>query len=76
MKKAILLLLASVSLCSAQGWNYHRGYSNRYGTYVQPHWQTNPDPYRYNNWSQYPNVNPFTGRQGTIRTMPLTFTGR
>jgi hypothetical protein len=34
---------------------------------VQGHYQTNPDGNIYNNWSTYPNVNPFTGRQGTIQ---------
>jgi hypothetical protein len=80
MKKAILalVLLAPVITANAQGNHYTRGYYRSSGTYVQPHWQTNPDGNIYNNWSTYPNVNPFTGRQGTIRpdgalhTMPYS----
>jgi hypothetical protein len=70
MNKAILplLLFASVITANAQSYHYTRGYSRSNGTYVQPHWQTNPDGNIYNNWSTYPNVNPFTGRQGTIRS--------
>ena len=62
----ILALLATITFANAQGYHYTRGYYRSNGTYVQPHWQTNPDGNIYNNWSTYPNVNPFNGRQGTI----------
>ena len=42
-----------------------RGYYRSNGTYVQPHYRSNPDGNVYNNWSTYPNVNPYTGRTGT-----------
>lgn len=35
------------------------------GTYVAPHWRSAPDSSYNNNWSTYPNVNPYTGQQGT-----------
>jgi hypothetical protein len=44
-----------------------RGYYRSNGTYVQPHYRSNPDGNVYNNWSTYPNVNPYTGRTGTKR---------
>ena len=44
-----------------------RGYYRDNGTYVQPHYRSNPDGNRYNNWSTYPNVNPHTGKIGTKR---------
>jgi hypothetical protein len=68
LNKAILalVLLASLITADAQGYHYTRGYYRSNGTYVQPHYQTNPDRNIYNNWSTYPNINPFTGRQGTI----------
>ena len=74
---AVTMLLASMTLCNAQV--YYRGYQRQNGTYVQPHWQSSPDGIRSNNWNVYPNMNPYTGRPGTIRTMPLmpnAFTGR
>jgi len=49
---------------------YHRGYFNSYGTYVAPHYQTAPDNTRLNNYSTYPNVNPYTGRMGTLPAYP------
>ena len=44
-----------------------RGYYRSNGTYVQPHYRSNPDGLLYNNWSTYPNINPYTGRTGTLR---------
>jgi hypothetical protein len=35
------------------------------GTYVQPHMRSAPDSSYNNNWSTYPNINPYTGQQGT-----------
>ena len=66
----ILALLATTLVASAQGYHYVRPYTRSNGTYVPYHYQTNPDRSLQNNWSTYPNINPFTGRQGTIRTMP------
>ena len=42
-----------------------RGYVKRDGTYVAPHYQTNPNATRVDNWSSAPNVNPYTGKVGT-----------
>ena len=49
----------------AQGYHYVSPYSRPDGTYVQPHYQTNPNGNLYNNWSSRPNTNPFTGQPGT-----------
>lgn len=47
---------------------YVNGYVRSNGTYVQPHFRSNPDGNFYNNWSTYPNTNPYTGRVGTHST--------
>lgn len=39
-----------------------RGYHRRDGTYVQPHYRTNPDSNPYNNYGYPGNYNPNTGR--------------
>ena len=44
-----------------------RGYFRSNGTYVQPHYRSNPDGNFYNNWSTSGNVNPYTGKAGTRR---------
>jgi hypothetical protein len=41
------------------------GYTKKDGTYVAPHMRSAPDSGFNNNWSTSPNVNPFTGQQGT-----------
>jgi len=63
---------------AAQGHHYVRGYTRRDGTYVAPHYQTNPDSSRLNNWSTRGNVNPYTGKVGTVdpyRTSPPSGSG-
>ncbi len=61
---ALILPLASVAFAQDV---YVHGYYRRDGTYVQPHYRTRPDSSPYNNYSTYPNVNPYTGQQGTRR---------
>lgn len=38
------------------------GYYRSNGTYVAPHWRSNPDGVRANNFSYPGNLNPYTGR--------------
>lgn len=38
----------------------------RNGTYVDGYYRTNPNQTKNDNYSTYPNVNPHTGKQGTI----------
>jgi hypothetical protein len=47
--------------------NYHsvRGHTTKNGTYVAPHYQTNPNGTKSDNWSTKGNVNPITGQPGT-----------
>lgn len=45
------------------------GYMRRDGTYVQPHYRSNPDRIRHNNYGAENNPigNPYTGKRGTQR---------
>ena len=66
---AILLLLVGVGpLVVAQV--YVPGYIKRDGTFVQPHYRSSPNRTTEDNWSTYPNVNPYTGKTGTRRWSP------
>ena len=38
------------------------GYVRKDGTYVAPHYRSNPDGNPYNNWSFPGNTNPYTGK--------------
>lgn len=41
------------------------GYYRQDGTFVNGHYRTPPDHTKANNWSEYPNVNPYTGQKGS-----------
>jgi len=43
-----------------------KGYTRKSGTYVAPHYRTSPDHSKSNNWSTKGNVNPYTGKRGTV----------
>jgi len=57
---------APLAEASAQGSSQRRGYVTRNGVYVPPSHQTKPDGTKANNWSTRGNVNPYTGRHGTV----------
>jgi hypothetical protein len=79
MKKAAIAVMALAMITAsvnAQQYHYVRPYYNYNNTLVPGHYQTNPNGLFYDNWSTYPNVNPFTGQQGTIHTMPRTYVPR
>jgi len=77
MKRAILFLAAIAifftAIVPADAAVRVRGYYRKDGTYVQPHYRSNPDGNPYNNWSTYPNINPYTGEQGTKRIPPYPY---
>jgi hypothetical protein len=54
----------------AQADEFVRGYFRSNGTYVAPHYRSSPDGNFFNNWSTYPNINPYTGQMGTRLTPP------
>lgn len=65
MKKILLSVFLvfsfiSVALCDV----YVNGYYKKDGTYVEPHYRSNPDGNQYNNWSTKGNINPYTGEEG------------
>lgn len=47
------------------GYHFVRPSVTNRGSYVWPHYQTNPNGTKLDNWSTRGNVNPFTGRPGT-----------
>lgn len=71
MKKIFVLILGLAMLLNsfsiAEAAVRVRGYHKRSGSYVTPHYRSNPDGRRWNNWSSSGNVNPYTGKRGTKR---------
>jgi len=69
------MALAFIGEASARGRLRSGGFSNRSvpvrshirknGTFVMPHFRTSPNRTIKDNWSTWPNFNPFTGKMGT-----------
>jgi len=53
---------------------YVSGYFKADGTYVEGHYRTTPNSTVNDNYSTYPNVNPWTGQQGTRGRQQVTYT--
>jgi hypothetical protein len=56
--------------------DYVRGYTRSNGTYVSPHYRSHADGSFWNNWSTYPNINPYTGNTGTRYTPSPSYGSR
>ncbi len=71
------VLLAAIALFAvgsqARADDYVRGYYKSNGTYVQPYYRTHADGNFWNNYSTYPNVNPYTGQVGTHHNPPMNY---
>ena len=67
MKKLILSLSMFVAGTTlfAQTSTRISGYTNSYGTYVEPYYRTSPNSTVYDNYSTKGNINPYTGSYGT-----------
>ena len=63
-----VIVLMAVQVASAQV--RVSGYHRKDGTYVKPHYRSNPDGNFWNNWSTIGNTNPFTGKAGTRVSPP------
>ncbi|WP_264520514.1 hypothetical protein [Flavobacterium sp. N1994] len=65
----IMLLLFSFDFYAQVNPNstYVNGYTKSNGTYVQGYYRTTPNATINDNYSTYPNVNPYTGQQGTVQ---------
>ena len=53
---------------------YVKGYYRGNGTFVQPYYRASPDSTSNDNYSTYPNINPYTDEQGTIAPTPYYYT--
>lgn len=59
----ILIILSNTTQAYADV--YVKGYFRKDGTYVMPHYRSDPDSNFFNNWSTYGNINLYTGEEGT-----------
>jgi len=64
----LILILALIAVGStAFAADSVRGHTRKDGTYVQPHMRTEPNQYKFDNYSSQGNVNPYTGQAGSQR---------
>lgn len=61
---SLLIFTAVILTPSAFADTYVQGYVKKDGTYVQPHYRSDSDSSRYNNYSTQGNTNPYTGQRG------------
>lgn len=74
MKKLLIAVLAISIAAPVAAQVRVKGYVRSDGTYVAPHVRSAPDNSVLNNYSTVPNVNPYTGRPGTVNPYaPSTF---
>lgn len=67
MRLILLALSTAVIATPAYAQTVHvRGHVTKDGVYVPPHERTAPNETRADNWSSKPNVNPITGKSGTV----------
>ena len=59
-------LARSAGRGGSSGSHYVSGYTTKNGVYVPPHHATNPNDTKLDNWSTKGNVNPYTGKLGTV----------
>lgn len=62
---AIVILSFGSSICLAKTVGV-KGSVSKTGVYKPPHFKTSPNTTKIDNWSTKGNVNPFTGKQGTV----------
>ena len=56
------MCLSSLAIADVQV----KGYFRSNGTYVQPHYRSSPNSTGLDNFSTKGNVNPYTGKEGTV----------
>ncbi len=74
MKKIIILVaviaLIFASTAFAKGKAVRvKGGVTKSGTYRSPHYRTSPNKTKIDNWSTKGNINPYTGKSGTVNPL-------
>lgn len=62
---ALIAAASAFTFAPANADTFVNGYYRSNGTYVAPHYRSDPDGIYNNNWSVQGNVNPYTGQYGT-----------
>lgn len=49
-----------------------KGYTKKNGTYVAPHYKSTPNKSKFDNYSAKGNINPYTGKKGSVNPFKIT----
>jgi hypothetical protein len=71
MNRSLFGVCFALTVHAALAATHVDGYMRKDGTYVPPHYRTVPDNSRTNNFSSQGNINPYTGREGTVNPYTL-----
>lgn len=69
---ASLLFIVPVISTQAYAVTRVKGYTKNSGTYVAPHFKQSPNKTKFDNFSTKGNINPFTGKKGTVNPFKIT----
>lgn len=70
----IIAVSTSSSISQVNPYNHYvKPHIRSNGSYVQGYRKTNPNNTIRDNYSTYPNVNPYTGAVGTVKVRPNTY---
>lgn len=72
--KIIIASVLALAAASATAQVHVHGYTKANGTYVAPHEKTEPNHTINDNYSTKGNVNPYTGKEGTVNPPPSSWT--
>jgi hypothetical protein len=72
MKKILLIFLLCLS-SFVEADVHVRGHYRSNGTYVQPHYRSSPNATNLDNYSTKGNVNPYTGKEGTVNPLIYSY---
>lgn len=75
MRMMIALMGAALIATPAMSQVHVKGYVKSDGTYVAPHYRSNPNSSTFDNYSTKGNVNPYTGKVGTVDPYRTSTTG-
>lgn len=64
---AVVMLTSAINAQVNPNSTYVNGYYKSNGTYVEGYYRTTPNSTINDNYSTYPNYNPYTGKQGTVQ---------
>lgn len=65
MLRMLILAIFLLNIAFAKD-TYIKGYTDKNGRYVPPHYRTKPNKTPMDNYSTKGNINPYTGKRGTI----------